>query len=95
VDSGIRFRKKQKEMQSSHSKRLFKKSPFTANGKNKIHSSTECEIEYNVLLQKIVLLFPSGGKKMEEIFIKLTPSELSLLEMIIIDKDKEEALKFA
>jgi hypothetical protein len=32
---------------------------------------------------------------MEEIFIKLTPSELSLLEMIIIDKDKEEALKFA
>lgn len=32
---------------------------------------------------------------MEEIFIKLTPAELSLLEMIIIDKDKEEALKFA
>jgi hypothetical protein len=32
---------------------------------------------------------------MEEIFVKLTPTELSLLEMIIIDKDKEEALKFA
>lgn len=82
-------------MQSSHFKRLFKKSPFTANGKNKIHSNSEWEIEYNVLLQKIVLLFPSGGNKMEEIFIKLTPAELSLLEMIIIDKDKEETLKFA
>ncbi len=32
---------------------------------------------------------------MEEIFIKLTPADLSLLEMIIIDKDKELALKFA
>lgn len=40
-------------------------------------------------------LFLPGDKKMEEIFIKLTPAELSLLEMIIIDKDKEEALKFA
>ncbi len=36
-----------------------------------------------------------GDKKMEDIFIKLTTAELSLLEMIIIDKDKEEALKFA
>ncbi len=32
---------------------------------------------------------------MEDILIKLTSAELSLLEMIIIDKDKEEALKFA
>jgi len=32
---------------------------------------------------------------MEEIFIKLTSEHLSLLEMIIIDRDKEEALKFA
>lgn len=38
--------------------------------------------------------FLPGDKKMEDIFIKLTSAELSLLEMIIIDKDKEEALKF-